>query len=185
MYSVPPLMLAILLRTFFASESYLSWFPLQGLYGDEYHNLNFWGQVVDRVHHFVLPMICYVVGSFTVLTFLMKNSFLDVVKLDYVRTARAKGLPEARVLYKHALRNALIPIATGVGGFLGVFFAGSLIIEQVYNLDGIGLLGYQAALDRDYNLLMGLIYIQSIIMLFGRLLSDLLYTLIDPRIDFE
>ena len=125
------------------------------------------------------------IGSFTVLTFLMKNSLMDEVKADYVRTARAKGLDEKLVIFKHALRNALIPIVTGLGGFLGVFFSGSIIIEKLFNLDGMGLLGYQSALSRDYNVLMALIFITSVIALFGRLVSDLLYVVIDPRIDFK
>lgn len=185
MYSVPSLMLGILLITFFAGGSFFQWFPLGDLYSDNYHELSGWNQILDRLHHFVLPLICYMVGSFTTLTFLMKNSLIDEIRLDYVRTARAKGLEEKRVIYKHALRNALIPILTGMASFLGLFFAGSLIIEQMFSLDGMGLLGYKAVLDRDYNILMGLIFIQSVLMLVGRLLSDIAYVLVDPRIDFQ
>ena len=185
LYSIPPLILAILLRVYLAGGAFLDWFPLGDLYSDEYFDLSTWDQIWDRVHHFVLPLTCYVVGNFTVLTFLMKNSLIEEIKLDYVRTARAKGLPERVVYYKHALRNALIPIATGMASFLGFFFAGSVIIEQVFNLDGMGLLSYKAALDRDYNVIMGLIFFQSLLMLVGRFLSDISYTLIDPRIDFS
>lgn len=185
LYSIPPLILGVLLRVFLAGGAFLDWFPLGDLYSDNYYDLSFWGQVLDRIHHFVLPLTCYVIGSFTVLTFLMKNSLLDEIKLDYVRTARAKGLSENVVIYKHAVRNALIPIATGLGGFLAVFFSGSIIVEQIFNLDGMGLLGYKSALDRDYNVIMGLIFFQSVIMLLGRLLSDLAYLVIDPRIDFS
>ena len=185
MYSIPPLMLGILLITFLAGGSFLEWFPLGGLYSDEYYDMTFLQKVVDRVHHFVLPMVCYMIASFTVLTLLMKNSLLEEIKLDYVRTARAKGLSEKVVVYKHALRNALIPIATGFGSFLSIFLAGSIIIEKIFNLDGIGLLSFNAALDRDYNLIMGLIFIQSILMLVGRIVSDFLYVIIDPRIDFS
>lgn len=185
LYSIPPLILGILLRMFLAGGAYLDLFPLSDLYSDEYYDLDFWGQVWDRVHHFILPLICYMIGSFTVLTFLMKNSLLDEVKLDYVRTARAKGLDEKSVVFKHALRNALIPIVTGLSGFLMIFFAGSIIIEQIFNIDGMGLLGYKAALDRDYNVLMGLIFLQAVLALVGRLISDLLYLVIDPRIDFS
>ena len=160
-------------------------FPLGGLYSDEYYDMNLWQKFWDRTHHAILPITCYMIGSFTVLTLLMKNSLLEEVKLDYVRTARAKGLSERAVIFKHALRNALIPIATGLGSFLGVFLAGSIIIEKIFNLDGIGLLSYKAALDRDYNLIMGLIFIQSILMLVGRIISDFMYVVIDPRIDFE
>ena len=185
MYAIPPLMLGILLMIFLAGGSFLDWFPLQGTYSDNYEELNFWGRVLDRAHHFVLPLVCYMIGSFTVLTFLMKNSLLDVVKLDYIRTARAKGLDEKIVIYKHALRNALIPIVTGMGSFLGLFFAGSIIIERLFGLDGMGLLGFNAALQRDYNVLMALIFFTSLISLLGRLLSDVLYVVVDPRIDFK
>lgn len=185
MYSIPPLMLGILLIVFLSGGSFLEWFPLGGLHSDEYYDMNIWQKIVDRVHHFILPMTCYIFGSFTVLTLLMKNSLLEEVKLDYVRTARAKGLNERKIIYKHALRNALIPIATGLGSFLGIFLAGSIIIEKLFNLDGIGLLSFKAALDRDYNLIMGLIFLQSILMLVGRIISDFLYVIIDPRIDFS
>jgi microcin C transport system permease protein len=185
LYSIPPLILGILLRMFFAGGAYLDLFPLSDLYSDNYFELTWSEQILDRIHHFILPLLCYMIGSFTVLTFLMKNSLLDEIRLDYVRTARAKGLDEKTVVYKHALRNALIPIVTGLSSFLMVFFAGSIIIEQVFNLDGMGLLGYKAALDRDYNVLMGLIFFQAVLALIGRLISDLLYLVIDPRIDFS
>lgn len=185
MYSIPPLMLGILLIVFFGGGSFLDWFPIEGIMSDDYDSFTFFEKVVDRVHHFIMPLICYMIGSFTVLTFLMKNSLLEEIKLDYVRTARAKGLEENIVVYKHALRNALIPIVTGLGSFLGVFFAGSIIIEQIFSLDGMGLLGFSAALNRDYNVLMALIFITSMISLVGRLISDLLYVVVDPRIDFS
>lgn len=185
LYSVPALMLGVLLIVFFAGGSYFNWFPLGGLQSDNYDALSGWAKFLDRAHHFVLPMICYMVNSFTVLTFMMKNSILDEIRLDYVRTARAKGLEEKVVVYKHVLRNALIPIVTGVGSFLGVFLAGSLIIETLFNLDGIGLLGYKSTLARDYNVIMALIFISSLVSLFGRLISDLLYVVVDPRIDFS
>ena len=185
MYSIPPLILGILLIVFLAGGSFIDLFPLGGLHSDYYYEMSFFGKVMDRIHHFILPMVCYMIGSFTVLTLLMKNSLIDVVRLDYIRTARAKGLDEKKVIYKHALRNALIPIATGLSGFLGVFLAGSIIIEQIFNLDGVGLLGYKATLDRDYNVIMGLIFLQSFLMLIGRLISDFLYVIIDPRIDFS
>ncbi len=148
-YSVPPLTLGILLIVFFAGGSYFSWFPNHGAMSDNYADLTVWQQMKDRTHHFTLPLICYMVNSFTITTLLMKNSLLDEIKLDYVRTARAKGLSERAVIMKHALRNALIPIATGVGSFLGLFLAGSLVIESVFSLNGIGLLAYTAALSRD------------------------------------
>lgn len=185
LYSLPPLILGILLRVYLAGGQFVDWFPLGDLYSDNYMELTTWGKIQDRVMHFILPLTCYVVGNFTVITFLMKNSLLDEIKLDYVRTARAKGLDEKSVIYKHALRNALIPIATGLSSFLAVFFAGSIIIEQIFNLDGMGLLGYKAALSRDYNVLMALIFFQALLALVGRLLSDITYVLIDPRIDFS
>ncbi len=185
LYSILPLMMGILLVIFFAGGSFFDWFPVGDLYSDEYEFLGFWGKVRDRIHHFVLPMSCYVVNSFTVLTFLMKNSFMSELSKDYVRTARSKGLDERTIYYKHTLKNALIPIVTGLGSFLGILLAGSLIIEQIFNLDGIGLLGYKAALSRDYNVLMALIFISSLIALVGRLISDILYTFVDPRIDFK
>lgn len=184
-YSIVPLMLGILLIVFFAGGSFFDWFPIGGLYGDNYDSLTFFGKIWDRVHHFILPLITYMVGSFTTLSFLMKNSILEEIKKDYIRTARAKGLPEQTVYLKHALRNALIPVATGLGGFLGVFFAGSLIIETIFQLDGMGLLGYKSLLARDYNVIMGLTFVQSAIGLIGNLVSDIIYVIVDPRIDFS
>lgn len=185
LYSIPPLMLGILLRNFLANPMYLEWFPLQGSVSDEYEYLSFFEQVWDRAHHFVLPLLCYMIGGFTALTFLMKNSLLDEIKLDYVRTARAKGLAEKAVVYKHALRNALIPIVTSLGSFLGIFLAGSIIIEEIFNIYGMGQLSYTALLQRDYNISMGIIFLSSLFLLLGRLISDLLYIAVDPRIDFK
>ncbi len=184
-YSVPPLILGILMRQFLAGGAFLDIFPLGELYSDQYQSLSTWGKIVDRAHHFVLPLTCYVVNGFTVLVLLMKNSLMEEIRLDYVRTARAKGLEEKSVIYKHALRNALIPILTGLGGFLTVFFAGSIIIEQVFNIDGMGVLGYNALLARDYNVVMALIFLQAVLAMIGRLISDVTYVLVDPRIDFQ
>ena len=184
LYSVPPLMLGILLIVLVAGADN-SWFPTGGIVSDHYADLFLWEQVVDRLRHFILPLCCYMIGSFTFLTMLMKNSMLDVIKLDYVLTAKAKGLTDKAVYMKHALRNALIPIVTGMSGILSIFLAGSVIIERLFQIDGMGLLGYNAALARDYNVLMGLIFISSVLFLVGRLLVDLLYVLVDPRIDFS
>ena len=183
-YSIPSLMLGILLIVFVAGADN-SWFPTGGIVSDNYADLPFWEQVADRVRHFILPLCCYMIGSFTFLTMLMKNSMLDVIKLDYILTAQAKGLAESIVYMKHALRNALIPIVTGMSGILSIFLAGSVIIERLFQIDGMGLLGYNAALARDYNVLMGLIFISSVLFLAGRLLVDVLYVLVDPRIDFS
>lgn len=185
MYSIPGFMLGILLIVFFAGGQFFDWFPAGELYSDDYDYYSFVGKVQDRIWHFVLPCISYMIGQFTVLTMLQKNSLLEEIKKDYIRTARAKGLSEKIVYLKHALRNALIPIVTGIGSFLSVFFAGSLLIETIFNLDGMGLLGYQSILERDYNVIMGLTFIQSILMLLGNLLSDMAYVLVDPRIDFK
>ena len=184
-YSIPGFMLAILLIVYFAGGSFYDWFPMGELYSDNYYDLSLWGKIVDRVHHFILPLICYMIGQFTVLTMLMKNSLLDEVKKDYIRTARAKGLSEKVVYLKHALRNALIPIVTGIGGFISVFFVGSLLLESIFQLDGMGLLSYKSILQRDYNVIMGLIFIQSVLLLIGNLISDLAYIAVDPRIDFK
>lgn len=184
-YSIPPVMLGILLLVFFAGASYFDWFPIRGIQSDNYYDLSLWGRLLDRVHHMALPLTCYVIGNFTLLTLLMKNSMLDVIKLDYVRTAKAKGLSDKVVYMKHALRNALIPIVTGMSGIFAIFFAGSILIETVFNLDGIGLLSLTSANARDYNVLMGLIFFQSILLLVGRLVTDILYVVVDPRIDFS
>jgi microcin C transport system permease protein len=184
-YSVPPLILGILMRVYLAGGQFLDILPLGELYSDSYSSMSMGGKIWDRMQHFIMPLTCYVVNGFTVLVFLMKNSLMDEIRLDYVRTARAKGLDEKTVVYRHAVRNALIPIVTGLGSFLTVFFAGSIVIEQVYNLDGMGLLSYNSILTRDYNVIMALIFIESVLSMVGRLISDITYVLIDPRIDFQ
>lgn len=165
-------------------EVFFEIFPVGGLHSEGYEDLSGWEQFLDRVHHFALPLLCYTIGSFTSLTILMKNSLIEEIKKDYIRTARAKGLDEKVVYMKHALKNALIPIVTGLGGFLSVFFAGSLLLETIFQLDGIGLLSYKSVLSRDYNVIMGLVFIQSTMFLLGNVLSDLAYIIVDPRIDF-
>lgn len=185
MYSIPGFMLGILLIVFLSGGQFFDWFPAGELHSDDYYSFSLWGKILDRAHHFVLPCISYMISQFTVLTMLQKNSLLEEIKKDYIRTARAKGLSEKIVYLKHGLRNALIPIVTGIGSFLSLFFAGSLLIETIFNLDGMGLLGYQSVLERDYNVIMGLTFIQSVLMLLGNLISDLAYVLVDPRIDFK
>lgn len=184
-YSIPPLVLGIYLIVWFAGSSYFNWFPIGGFRSDDYDSFTTFQKIGDRVHHFVLPLICYMIGNFTQLTLIMRNSMLDVIKSDYIRTARAKGLADKFVYFKHALRNALIPVATGLGGFFGVFLSGSFIIETMFNLDGIGLLGYQSIMSRDYNIIMGLTFMSSLVLMFGKIFSDIVYVLIDPRIDFK
>lgn len=184
-YSIPGFMLAIFLIVFFSGGSFMDIFPIGGLYSDFYDEMNSWERFWDRVYHFILPLICYTIGSFTSLTILMKNSIIEEIRKDYIRTARAKGVAERTVYLKHALRNALIPIVTGIGGFLSVFFAGSLLLEKIFQLDGMGLLGYNSLLSRDYNVLMGLVFITSLLTLIGNIISDICYVLVDPRIDFS
>jgi microcin C transport system permease protein len=184
-YSIPGFMLAIFLIVFFSGGSFMDIFPIGGLYSDFYDEMNGWERFWDRVYHFILPLTCYTIGSFTTLTILMKNSIIEEIRKDYVRTARAKGLSEKTLYLKHALKNALIPIVTGIGGFLSVFFAGSLLLEKIFQLDGMGLLGYNSLLSRDYNVLMGLVFITSLLTLVGNIISDICYVLVDPRIDFS
>ena len=184
MYSIPAFMFAILLIVFFAGGSFFEILPVGGLHSEFYEDLSSWDKIIDRFNHFILPLTCYTLGSFTSLTVLMKNSLLDEIKKDYIRTARAKGVDEKVIYMKHALRNALIPIVTGLGSFLMVFFAGSLLLETIFQLDGIGLLSYKSILSRDYNVIMGLVFIQSVLFLIGNILSDIAYVLVDPRIDF-
>ncbi len=182
-YSIPALVLAIALIVIFAGR--LDLFPVGGFKSDNYETLSLMGKILDRAHHFVLPLTCYVFGAFTQLTMITRNSMLDVIKSDYIRTARAKGLSEAKVNFKHALRNALIPVATGLSGFFGVFLAGSFIIENIFDLDGLGKLGYNSIFSRDFNVLMGQVYLSSLVLLMGKLFSDIVYVLVDPRIDFK
>ncbi len=184
LWSVPGFMLAVLLIVFFGGGSFFHLIPIGGLFSDNYASLSFWGKVWDRIHHFIAPLICYMIAEFTTLTLLMKNSIIEEISKDYCRTARAKGLSERSVYLKHALRNALIPIATGIGGFLGIFFAGSMLLEMIFNLDGMGLLGYTSVLSRDFNVIMGNLVILSLISLVGNIISDFIYTVVDPRIDF-
>lgn len=184
-YAISPLMLGILLIVLFGGGSFLSWFPISGSTSDLYDLLTPWEKFMDRLHHAILPLLCYLIGNFATLTLLMKNAFLEETRKAYVTTARAKGLNERIVRYGHVLRNALIPIATGLGGFLGVFFVGNLFIEQIFSLDGMGLLFYNALLARDYPILLGVLSLISLTLMLGNLISDFMYVLVDPRIDFS
>jgi microcin C transport system permease protein len=184
MYSIPSFMLAILLVVFFAGGTFVDWFPIGGISSDGYEDLSLLGKIWDRIYHFLLPGLCYMIGSFTTLSLLMRNSLLEELKKDYIRTARAKGLPDGPIYFKHGLRNAFIPIATGLGSFLSIFFAGSILIEQIFQLDGIGLLTWTSLRARDYNVIMALTFLQSLLMLLGNLFSDLIYVWVDPRIDY-
>jgi microcin C transport system permease protein len=184
-YSIPPLVMGIFLIVWLAGGSHFDLFPIGNMTSDEYDTLSTSGKIWDRIYHFILPLTCYMLGNFTELTMLVRNSMLDVVKSDYVRTARSKGLADTAVYYKHALRNAMIPVATGLGGFLRVFLAGSLVVERIFNLDGIGLLSYSSILSRDYNVIMGITFISALLLLVGNIISDIIYVMVDPRIDFK
>ena len=185
-YAIPSFLFAILLVVLFAGGSFWNIFPLRGLVSDNFADLNWWEKVLDYAWHLVLPLTALAVSSFATMTLLTKNSFLDEIKKQYVMTARAKGLTEKRVLYGHVFRNAMLIVIAGFpGAFISAFFAGSLLIEQIFSLDGLGLLGFEAAVNRDYPVVFATLYIFSLLGLFMNLITDLVYTWIDPRIDFE
>ena len=185
-YSIPSFLFAVLLLVVFAGGSYWQWFPLRGLTSENWSELSVVGKVTDYFWHIALPLIAYTISSFTVLTLLTKNSFLEEVKKQYVMTARAKGLSEARVLYGHVFRNAMLIVISGFPGlFLSVFLGGSLLIEKIFTLDGLGLLGFRSAVERDYPVVFGTLFAFGLIGLVIGILSDLMYVLTDPRIDFE
>jgi microcin C transport system permease protein len=185
-YAIPGFVLGILLIVLFGGGSFWNIFPLRGLISDNWGNLSLMGKILDYLWHMVLPVTSSTVGSLAVMTLLTKNSFLEEIRKQYVMTARAKGLPEKQVLYKHVFRNAIIPIITGFPGtFITSFFTGSLLIETIFSLDGMGLLAYTSVMNRDYPVVLGTLYFFTIIGLVSRLLSDLCYVLVDPRITFE
>lgn len=185
-YAIPNFLFAILLVVLFAGGSFWNIFPLRGLVSDNFHELAWWEQILDYAWHLVLPLAALGVSSFATMTLLTKNSFLDEIKKQYVTTARAKGLTEKRVLYGHVFRNAMLIVIAGFpGAFIGAFFTGVLLIESIFSLDGLGLLGYEAAINRDYPVVFATLYIFSLLGLLTNLVTDLTYTWIDPRIDFE
>ncbi|MDD2464886.1 MAG: microcin C ABC transporter permease YejB [Desulfobulbus sp.] len=185
-YAIPGFVLGIVLIVLFGGGSFWNIFPLRGLVSDNWHQLSPWAKVLDYLWHMVLPIIASTVGSLAVMTLLTKNSFLEEIRKQYVVTARAKGLEEQQVLYKHVFRNAIIPIITGFpGSFITAFFTGSLLIETIFSLDGMGLLAYESVMNRDYPVVLGTLYFFTLIGLVSRLLSDLSYVLVDPRISFE
>lgn len=184
-YSIPGFVLGVLLIWLFAGGSFFDWFPLRGLVSDNFEQLDAWGKVKDYLHHLVLPLICLNIGSFAVMTALTKNTVLDNMQQLYVLTARAKGLHERLILWKHVFRNSMIPLVTGfAGSFLSMFFGGSLLIETLFSLDGIGLLSFNAVLQRDYPVVMASQFFFSLLFVIGNLLSDIMYVVVDPRIDF-
>ncbi|MBM9535480.1 microcin C ABC transporter permease YejB [Desulfobulbus alkaliphilus] len=185
-YAIPGFVLGIVLLVLFGGGSFWNIFPLRGLVSDNWYELSLIGKILDYLWHMVLPITASTVGSLAVMTLLTKNSFLEEIRKQYVITARAKGLEEGRVLYKHVFRNAIIPIITGFpGSFITAFFTGSLLIETIFSLDGMGLLAYESVMNRDYPVVLGTLYFFTIIGLISRLLSDLSYVLVDPRIGFE
>lgn len=186
-YAIPAFAFGMLLKMLFAGtgDGFWDWLPAAGMTSVNYEWLSPWGKFKDLAAHFVLPVSCYVIGNFAVLTLLMKNSLLEQIGQDYMRTVLAKGGSLRRAVWGHAFRNALIPIATGFGGVLGIFFAGSVLIEKVFEIPGMGRLSLDAITSRDYMVFMGILAVTSVLGLLGRLLSDACYLWIDPRIQFE
>lgn len=185
-YAIPGFVLGVTLIVLFGGGTFFNIFPLRGLVSDNFASMPPLMQLLDYLWHMVLPIISASVGSLAVMTLLTKNSFLEEIRKQYVLTARAKGLSEQQVLYKHVFRNAIIPIITGFPGyFIASFFTGSLLIETIFSLDGMGLLAYNSVLNRDYPVVLGTLYFFTLIGLISRLLSDLSYVIVDPRISFE
>ena len=185
-YAIPNFLFAVILIVMFAGGRYLDIFPLRGLVSDNFHNLSFFQQIVDYFWHLTLPLLAMVVSGFAGLTLLTKNSFLDQINQQYVMTARAKGLTERKVLYGHVFRNAMLIVIAGFpSAFIGILFSSSLFIEVIFSLDGLGLLGYEAALTRDYPVIFATLYFFSLLGLIMGIIGDIMYSIIDPRIDFE
>jgi microcin C transport system permease protein len=185
-YAIPGFLFAILLLVLFAGGSYWQIFPLRGLTSDNWDQLSLFGKIADYAWHIALPVIASTISAFATMTLLTKNSFLDEIKKQYVMTARAKGLSNARVLYGHVFRNAMLIVIAGFPAvFIGIFFSGSLIIETIFSLDGLGRMGFEAAVARDYPVIFGTLFVFGLMSLVVGIISDLMYVLVDPRIDFE
>jgi len=182
-YAIPGFALGALLLVLFAVKK--NWFPLGGFCGEDFASLSFWGKVADIAHHGVLPLVCYLVGSFAVMTMLMKNSLMENMAADYVKTALSKGLSWKRAVFVHAFRNSLIPLATSFGNNISLVLTGSVLIERIFNIKGVGLLVYESIVARDYPVVLGMIVIGSLLLLVGNLLSDLCVAFVDPRVRFE
>jgi microcin C transport system permease protein len=182
-YAIPGWIIGILLLLLFSSKFQV--FPLGGFVSDNFSDLNFLGKIIDLLWHTVLPLLSYVLGSFAVMTFLMKNTLMDNLASDYVRTAMAKGLTFKKAIFNHALRNSLIPIATSFGNNISILISGSFLIETVFNINGMGLLGYESIVDRDYPVVMGLLLIEAMLFLVGNILSDICVAVVDPRVQFK
>jgi microcin C transport system permease protein len=184
--AIPGFLFAILLIVLFAGGSFLDWFPLRGLVSDNWDQLSWPDKILDYFWHLTLPLISLVIGAFAGMTMLTKNSFLEEINKQYVMTARAKGLSERRVLYGHVFRNGMLIVIAGFpGAFVGILFTGAMLIEIIFSLDGLGLLGFEAALKRDYPVMFASLYFFGLLGLIMQLISDLMYVAIDPRIDFE
>lgn len=184
-YSTPGWAFGALMLILFGGGSFWNVFPLGGFRSEDFEMMNFFQKVIDQLHHTILPVLAFVIHNFATLTILTKNSVIENLSQDYVKTAFAKGLSEKRVIYHHALRNSLIPIATGIGGFLELILTGSILIEKVFNIQGMGLLAFTSIINRDYPVTMGILVIYSVLMLFGNILSDMIYAWADPRIRFK
>jgi microcin C transport system permease protein len=184
-YSVPGWALGTALLVIFGGGSFWDVFPLGGFRSDNWDYLSFGQKIIDQLKHMFLPVVCYMVGGFATLTILTKNSLMENMSQDYVRTAFSKGLTRRRVIFVHALRNSLIPIATGLGHVFSLILAGSFLIEKVFNIDGMGYLGYTSILQRDYPVALGILVISSLLMLVGNIISDVIYAVVDPRIRFK
>ena len=185
-YATPGFMFAILLIVVFAGGSYYDLFPLKGLVSDNFSELSWSGKIADYFWHITLPVAALTIGSFATLTMLTKNSFIEELSKQFVLTARAKGLDERRVLYGHVFRNAMLVVVAGFPATLiGVLFTGAMLIEVIFSLNGLGLLGFEATLTRDYPIIFGTLYVFTLVGLLLHLIGDITYTLVDPRIDFE
>src|SRR5437763_3913689 len=185
-YAIPSFLFAILLVVLLAGGSFVRWFPLRGLTSDSWALMSWWQRIADYLWHLVLPVTAMVAGGFAGLAMLTKNSFLDEINKQYVATARAKGLTRMRVLYGHVFRNAMLIVVSGFpGALIGILFTSALLIEVIFSLDGLGLLGFEAAVNRDYPVMFGTLYVYTLVGLVLGIITDLTYVMIDPRIDFE
>jgi microcin C transport system permease protein len=182
-YAIPGYALGSLLVVFLGAR--LGWFPLRGFTGDDFDTLSAAGKVRDVVHHTAMPLVCYLIASFAFMTMLMKNNLMDNLAADYVRTAAAKGVSFPRAVFKHAFRNSIIPIATTFGNNISLLVAGSMLIERVFDINGFGLLQFNAIYERDEPLIMGVVFFSAVLMLVGNVLSDLCVALVDPRVSYK
>ncbi len=184
-YAIPGFAFGALTLVFLGGGSFLDVFPLGGFRSDSWDDLSFGAKIWDQLRHTFLPVVAYMIGSFATLTILTKNTVIDNLGQDYIRTAFSKGISENKVIFGHALRNSMIPIATGLGNFISLVLAGSFLIEKVFNINGMGLLGYTSIVQRDYPVVMGILVISTLLLLIGNILSDMIYAMVDPRIRFN